>query len=497
MPRIQRNRRSHTVRSQWWKSRINSAQSIFFAGKKRGTNLYRKTIVKVERRPLTSLLTLLAFLLLLIIIGSFLRKPAQEKPVVAPARAVSIYSIGQAPKITVQAQIEKSGLIKIVALSGGVVSQIHVNEGNLVEKDTTLVSISSNYQGGNAPSLQRELAAAQFQNVKDTQEIQKEIIKKQREVAEKTDANNDALREITAQSIDDTKSLISLNETILSTLNNNLNNFIATNSAGMNDQAILSTRQLISQFLSATNQIRASLRNTEFQAGEDNPPAQLSNLAREIALKQLNLQEKALKLSLETAGLQLRLAQVQEATMFPSAPFSGTIERIHVNVGQFVTPGTPLLTLHGEQTVKVVAKVPENVARNVSLFEFSIIHIGSITLQSTPQYVTKDAIDGALFAVIYVIPSEFQNAVTNASNIPVEIPIGMADTNASIPFIPIDAVFQTQKKSYIFVNENGIARSRELTLGGIFGRYVEVLSGLKAGDQIILDRTVIEGDKVQ
>lgn len=488
-----RNRTRKTYKKQFASiPRINTRNI-----RQRGKIIYTRTVRIVEKRPLTSLLILLGILFLLIFAGSFLRKPALEKVIERPPKEVQIYSIGVTPKISVQAQVEKAGVIKIVALTGGVVSNIFVTEGQEVSQGKTLVALSSSYGGGNAASLQRQLANTQFQNVKDTENIQKESIQKQREVAEKTDANSDELRTITGQSIDETRSLTDLNQTIVDTLGSNLKNYVATNSAGINNQLILSTRQLISQFQSAINQLRSSLRSSEYQASSEKPQAQLSNLQKDITLKQLDLQEKALKLSLETSSLQLKIAQVQEAAFFPSAPFTGVVERIHVNVGEFVSPGTPLVTLHGDQNVKLVARVSQNLAQNVSQLELTKIMVNGTMLEASPSHITTDATDGSLYSVIYNIPSHYQNAFTNSSYVTVEIPIGYPDTTSTLPFIPIDAVYQTQKKAYLFVHEAGRAKSQEVQLGALFGQFVEVTRGLSSGDQIILDRTVIEEDRVQ
>jgi multidrug efflux pump subunit AcrA (membrane-fusion protein) len=46
------------------------------------------------------------------------------------------------------------------------------------------------------------------------------------------------------------------------------------------------------------------------------------------------------------------------------------------------------------------------------------------------------------------------------------------------------------------VNNKGVAKSRELTLGPVYGQFVQVETGLGAGDRVIVNRNVIEGDKV-
>ena len=208
-----------------------------------------------KKRPLSAFLALLAILLLFIIGGKFLTKP-KEQPTTSEVKAkdVTVYSIGSVPLVTVQAQVEKSGTIKIVAQTSGIISQINAAVGQNVSGGTTLVSLSTNYQGGNATSIQRQIAARSYQNVVDTEGLQKDLIGKQRDLANKGADNAGQLRDITNRSLDETRSLISLNNDIISTLNGNINTLQANNVNGANDTLILQSKQLLSQFTSANNQ---------------------------------------------------------------------------------------------------------------------------------------------------------------------------------------------------------------------------------------------------
>ena len=460
-------------------------------------NLARRGVNSIDKKPLTSFFIVLAIILALIIIGSFLRKPKKEITVNPPEKDVQVYSIGSAPTVKVQAQIEKSGIIKIVALTPGIVSQINITEGQKVEKGTVLIGLSSNYQGGNAASVSREIAAATYNNTKDVYNIQKDVIAKQRDIAKKTDENADNLRDITSKSLDDTRSLLNADQDIITTLNSSLQALQNNNQNGQNDATILQTRQLIAQYQSAITQLQASARPAEYQSTSDKTPAQLSDMARDLAFRQLDIQEKALTLSLEVSRLSFQMAQIQEATMFPAAPFSGVVERVFVKIGENVNPGTPLAVLHGAQTLKAVAKVPRDVAQKVSLVESSKIRIGDKTYTTTPIYVSSEATDGSLYSVLFSIPEDYQNAISDNEYLTIEMPVGFASTSTAIPFIPIDTIYQSATDSYVFVVKNGKAETKKIKLGSVVGQYAEVISGLTSGDEVILSRSVVSGDIIK
>lgn len=465
--------------------------------KLKSKKLLKKTGEIIDRRPLTSFFLVLFVIFVLIVVGSIIRKPKIEKTPPPQVKDVKAYSIGSAPTIKVQAQIEKTGVIKIVAQTPGIVASVNVVEGQQVAKGTAIVALSSNYQGGNAAGIQREIATATYQNTKSTYDTQKEIVKKQREIAEKTDANADQIRDITSKSVEDTKSLLNLNQEIVSSLQSSLSALETNNQNGQNDSQILQTKQIISQYQSAVNQLQSGLRNSEYQASSGNPPANLSDLGRDIAQKQFDLQEKALNLSLEVSTLQLKLALILEANMYPAAPFSGVVERIFVNPGEAVNPGTPIAVIHGAQTLKAVVKIPRDIAQKISKVDMARIFINGKNYQSAPMYVSTEATDGSLYSAIFEIPDNYQNELSDNEYVTVELPIGFASTSTAVPFVPLDAIYQGTNGSYLFIINNGKAVSRSIQLGQIVGQFAQVTSGLLKGDQIILSRTVINGDLVR
>ncbi len=457
----------------------------------------KRLVEKIKHNPVKSFLVLLALLLLFIVTGSIVRKPKTELKSITQPKMVATYTIGSVPKVSVQAQIKKSGVVTVSAQTAGIVQHIYPSEGAKVAKGASLVSLSTNYQGGNAPSLQRQLAQKQYQQIADTYDTQKELIGKQKEIAQKTDDNSNELRDISRQSIDETNSLLSLNQDILATLDANLSAYEATNSAGLNNALILSTKQLKNQYLSAVNQLKNQLRSTQYQTDGDKPPTHLSSLQKDIVIKQLEIQEKSLDISREIAQIQLSLARVNEANMFPSSPFGAKVERVFVRVGQSVTPGTPLVSLGGNaQEITAVALVPEQIAAAISRMEPSIVSIGGKTASLYPSFISTEGTHGQLFSVIYTIPKEVYDPEPDGAYIRIDIPVGYPNTTASVPFVPIDSVFETQSGAFIYTLVGAKAQSKPVELGQVMGRFVQVKQGLANGDQVILDRSVISGEDV-
>jgi multidrug efflux pump subunit AcrA (membrane-fusion protein) len=489
---------------------------LFFA------NQFRRVKKIIKHYPFLSVLAVLLILLVLIIIGNNLRKPGKTEEVNREeTKNVSGYQIGSVPRITVNGKIEKSHVVTLVAQSAGIVQKIHIKAGQEVKKGTKIVSLSSNYNGAVMPSVQRQIAATGYQFQKDNINLQKEIIQKNRDIANKSDENTDELQDIAEKSRSVTEEILSVSRDSLQTIDGLIEFYEQMSTSTLTDAAtdenvILGLNQQKAGLLNGVAAAESSLRQLDYSGSDENPPAELSNFAREVTQKQLDLQEKTLDLNLEIAALNLRVAQIAESLMFPTAPYAGKIERIFVRPGQSVQPGTPIAVLTGDSsTISVVALVSKDIAQSISPVTESVITVGDLSFNLYPSHIATEPTDGRLFAIMYTLPQIGEGAKsiiekgmlvesTGSSKhsvdgqfISISVPVGYADTPSSFPFIPIDSVFQSQDKSLVFIEENGLAVSREITLGIVYGRYVEVQSGLEKDDTILLDRTLIEGDPVQ
>lgn len=503
--------KSRVIKSKLRKNRFTiNEQRIRLTERVRSVN-YRKPVQYlrtslsktgsfIRRRPFTSFFTVLILLAILIILGNtvFKAKPIEQQKGEG-IKEIQTFKIGSSPKITVQAQVEKTGVIKIVAQTPGIVSSINTYEGEVVQKGKNLISLSSNYYGGNAASISRQIAQNQYKLSNDTLQTQKEVLAKQREVAERSDANADEMRDIANRSLEETRSLLDLNEALLNQTNVNISNLQeATSPADLSNPLIFQANAQKAQLQAGVNQLRQAVRSTELQAAGDRPPAELSDLQREITIKNLDIQEKSLLMGNEISKLQLVLAQVNEANMYPTTPFKGVVEKIHVRIGESVSPGTTLVTISGiEGKIILDAKVPSQTAKNLSQLENSDIQVNGRTIQVMPSYVSSEATDGQLYSVIYHIPDEYQGFFTDKGYVTISIPVGAPDSNSVVPFIPLDSVFQTQDESIVYVVKDNKAQARKIKLGGVQGGFVSVTQGIGQDDEIILSRNIVEGDKVR
>jgi multidrug efflux pump subunit AcrA (membrane-fusion protein) len=458
----------------------------------------------INNRPMLFFFGTLILLTGAIVLGSFIRKPQESmaEKEISP-KEVSTFSLGDSSKIIVSASVRKSGVVTIMAQSAGIVSAVNVKEGDKVGQGKTLVSLSTTYQGGTIQSVSRQVAEKNYNFTVDNYSLQREALARQRDAAENANAQSVDLRNITRESLDDTRALIAMNQESLTNLNNQIAALESANEEGVNNEAIAQAKQSRATLVSGLNQLESGLRNSEYQSDDDQEPAHLSNNQKEATFRQLEIQEKTLDLNKELASLNLRVAQITESLMYPASPFAGTVEKVFVKKGQSVAPGTAIVQITGTQTsVSAVALVSKNIASRISRIEDSKAILEGKVIQILPRYISTQPTDGNMYSVFYTIPvDEAENFIDNET-ILLEIPLASEKNESSDLFIPVDAVYQTQEYSYIFVAETGEdgkshAVEKQISLGSVEGSFVRVIDGVEKDMNIILNRNVVAGDVVK
>lgn len=180
-----------------------------------------------------------------------------------------------------------------------------------------------------------------------------------------------------------------------------------------------------------------------------------------------------------------------------TAPFAGRVVARLTDPGALASPGSPLLTVEGGE-FRLVAEVPER-------------HIGSVRPGDEVD-VSIDSIPGRTFAarVAEIVPSTSADrhsftvrfGLPNAPGVRSGV-YGRAELRvggSAKLLVPLSAIWQRDGLHFVMVVvADGTARLRIVTVGQESARTVHVLSGLKPGERIVLDRpeSVPEGSPVE
>jgi RND family efflux transporter MFP subunit len=190
-----------------------------------------------------------------------------------------------------------------------------------------------------------------------------------------------------------------------------------------------------------------------------------------------------------------------------ASPLTGVVVQRYIEVGSVVSPATTAFELADPSQIKAVFGLPDN--------QLDAIKLGdrlSITTQSLPDQAfagTVRSISPAADSATRLYSVEL--GLNNSDN---ALKIGMVaslvlqigEEAAQASTIPIDALVREDGKagSYaVFVVETtdgaSVARERSVTIGEVHGNRIAVLSGLEAGDAVVVvgTNTVRDGQPVQ
>lgn len=168
------------------------------------------------------------------------------------------------------------------------------------------------------------------------------------------------------------------------------------------------------------------------------------------------------------------------------AAVSGIVDEVFVRAGEWADTGAPLARLVQTDRVKVIVGVPE---RDVPHF-----HAGD------PVEVMLDAFHDETF------PGKIHRIATTAERetrtFPIEIELSneegrlrpgmiararmVRETYPNAIAVPIFSVLSMENQRFAAVEENGVARVRQIEVGVLQGDRVHVTKGLSAGERLIV-----------
>lgn len=166
------------------------------------------------------------------------------------------------------------------------------------------------------------------------------------------------------------------------------------------------------------------------------------------------------------------------------APYSGVVTKRLVEVGESVSPGTPLMTGLSLRDLRVDTNIPQSVAMQVRRLKQAAIYIGNERIEATKITIFPEAATpSSTFRARLDLPP---GAIDLAPGMYVKV--GLVVGEADRLLIPVSALVERSEVTGVYVlDSHGQASLRYVRPGHRFGDKVEILAGLAAGERIALD----------
>lgn len=166
------------------------------------------------------------------------------------------------------------------------------------------------------------------------------------------------------------------------------------------------------------------------------------------------------------------------------APFDGIITEKPVNIGDLATPGKPLLRLESETSLQVIADVPEALVLGLNLNDRLPVKIEAAGLEITGEISeiapTADPRSRTAPVKLNIEPDHNIRSGQFAR-------ISLPGTRGSAIMIEAAAIHPFGQLDRVFIVDDGTARMQLVKTGLKHGELIEILSGISAGDQVVID----------
>lgn len=180
------------------------------------------------------------------------------------------------------------------------------------------------------------------------------------------------------------------------------------------------------------------------------------------------------------------LTSAQEGVAYTEirAPYAGIVTQRHVEVGETVAPGTPVMSGVSLELLRVVVEVPQSIAESVRALGKGSIEIGARRIEAARLTLFPQAEPrSATFRARLELPARAATLFPGTL-VKVVLPIGEAERLV----VPMSALAERSELVGVYtLDEAGAPSLRQLRIGQRTATEAEVLAGLRAGERVASD----------
>ena len=191
------------------------------------------------------------------------------------------------------------------------------------------------------------------------------------------------------------------------------------------------------------------------------------------------------KASVEAQKVNIEKLQNDLNNVVIKAPISGVISEKNVNVGQIINQGAVLAKINDISYVFATIQVPQEKINDIKVGKPA-----EVTLEdnNTVHNGTLDSIDLSGDSTLRVFNCKIKMENSNKELLPGEyakVNFSNTENNNKVITIPVSSLAGSEGDYYVFINDNGVASKVSVDIGDADENNVEIISGVKEGDEII------------
>ena len=211
----------------------------------------------------------------------------------------------------------------------------------------------------------------------------------------------------------------------------------------------------------------------------------------QAALEQAEAEYKSAEAQTHAQQSEISIANVRTGLHTVIAPYNGIVAEVTAELGDMALPGKPLLVLYDPKSMRVVASVPQDrLSKIVRDTDLEIEIPGSaqpsfvVPTRSMTVLPVADAVSHQM-QVRVALPSNLKNVVPGMFS---RLKLASSDgLQASRLYISSNSVMRRGELALVYVLIGTKVQLRQVKLGLPQGELIEVLSGVEAGEKVVLN----------
>ncbi len=203
----------------------------------------------------------------------------------------------------------------------------------------------------------------------------------------------------------------------------------------------------------------------------------------------------AAKARLESARANLEEAREQLSHTRIKAPYSGIVTERHVEVGETVRLGAPLMTGVSLDKLRVNVDVPQSLINKIRLYNKAFVYnddgYAAGIAENKQEQIAVEKI------TVYPIADRASNTFKVRLDLPAGVKglfpgmfvkVALVTGEKQALMIPLSCVVHRSEVTAVYVlADDGQINFRHVRMGAVRGQQQEVLSGVMAGEKVALD----------
>ncbi len=202
----------------------------------------------------------------------------------------------------------------------------------------------------------------------------------------------------------------------------------------------------------------------------------------ESSLDEMRTNRDEAEQTLARARATLRQAQTTLARTEVRAPFAGRVVSQEIQIGEFATPGAPVIRLVDTRTLEVTAQVPAALLNNVSAGDEIAIRNGETTVRAPIRAIVPVGDEVSRTLELRVALADPRWHIGSA----VRVYLPTAARKTVIAAHRDALVLRADRISVFTIDEENKAKQIDVELGAADGDLIELIGDITAGQRLVI-----------